>query len=309
MIEHSNDVQLLDNDGWDERILLCRNQKLVDTTIVVSRRYVVVVDTMISPATGEALLELASRHLNGRRSLLVVNTHADYDHVWGNQIFAKQGVPIIGRRSSVPIFTRPGSVTFLQKMQQEEPAIFERVEPTPPSVLFDETLTIDGGDLTLELFATPGHTDDHCSIYIPEISTLLAADAAEFPFPMARTPQGLPDMRRSLSRLAALDADKVLYCHAPPEMGSQLLRDNISYFERLEEACRQALEQGLPADLRPEADIIKLVGLPYTEAVPNGERWQDVHDFHQTSGHAQQLSHMLASLASPSSGEQTHLVE
>lgn len=296
-MQHTNDVQLVPNTGWDERILLCRNEQLVDTTIIVSRRYVVVIDTMINPATGEALLDLASAHLDGRRSLLVVNTHADYDHVWGNQVFADRGVPIIGRRISVPIFTRAGSISFLEKMQEEEPIIFEHVKPTPPDVLFDETLTIDGGDLTLELFATPGHTDDHSSIYIPEIRTLLAGDAAEFPFPMARTPQGLPAMRQSLSRLAGVDAKNVFYCHAPVTMGPQLLQDNIAYFDQLEQACRQAVDQGMPADLRPEADIIELVGLTYAGAVPNSDRWQGVHNFYQTSGHAQQLRHMLASLA------------
>lgn len=296
-MNHTNEVQLLENDGWDERILVCRNGKLVNTTIVVSRLYVVVVDTMINPATAEALLDLATTHLEGRRSLLVVNTHADYDHAWGNQTFASRGVPIIGRRRSVPIFTQAGSLSFLEKMQQEEPSIFGQISPTPPNILFDETLTIDGGDLTLELFATPGHTDDHCSVYIPEIRTLLAGDAAEFPFPMARTPDGLPAMRHSLSRLADLNAENVLYCHAPLGMGPQLLHENITYFERLEEACRRAMEQGMPADLRPEADIIKLVGLTYADAVPNNDRWQGAHDFLQTSGHAQQLRHMLASLA------------
>lgn len=297
-MDHTNDVQLVENAGWDERILLCRNGELVDTTILITQRYVIVVDTMINPATGEALLDLARPYLDGRRSLLAVNTHADYDHCWGNQTFAASGAPIIGRHASVPIFSRPGSISFLEKMQEEEPDIFDGVRPTPPNVLFDETLTIDGGDLSLELFATPGHTEDHLSLYIPQIRTLLAADAAEFPFPMARTAQGFPAMRRSLSRLAALEAGTVLYCHGPVDMGAQLLRENIAYFDRLEQACRQALSRGVPHDLPATADAIERVGLPYTAAVPDTEVWQNVHDFYQTGGHAQQLRHMLLALGS-----------
>lgn len=296
-MRHTNDVQLVPNSGWDERILLCRNGRLVDTTIVITQRFVVVVDTMINETTAEALMDIAARYLGGERTLLVVNTHADYDHCWGNQLFKARGVPIIGHRKSVPIFSHPGSQEFLQRVQSDEPEIFNGVRPTPPTILLDNTLTIDGGDLTLELFATPGHTVDHLSLYIPEIQTVLAADAAEFPFPMARTPDGLPAMRQSLSRLAELNAETVLYCHAPATMGPQLLHENIAYFERLEEACRRAMEQGVPADLRPEADIIKLVGLTYTDAFPNSDRWHEVHNFYQTSGHAQQLRHMLTSMA------------
>lgn len=295
-MDHTNDVQLVENAGWDERILVCRNGELVDTNIIISQRYVVVVDTMINPATAAALLDVAKAHMNGARSLLVINTHADYDHAWGNQTFAAAGVPIIGRRNSVPIFSQPGSLSFLQKMQEEEPDIFAGVRLTPPTVLFDDALTIDGGDLTLELLATPGHTVDHLSLYIPQIRTLLAADAAEFPYPMARTEEGLPQMRQSLQRLGELDADTVLYCHAPVEMGAQLLQDNIAYFDRLEEACRAALARGAPPRPSDAVDVIDLVGLPYATAVPDTDTWQNVHDFYRTSGHARQCRNMLASL-------------
>lgn len=293
---HTSEVELVANAGWDERVLVCRNGRLVDTTIVVSRRYVVIVDTMINEVTAGKLLELAQPYLGEERALLVINTHADYDHCWGNQLFAEMGVPIIGRFLSVPIFSQPDSVAFLEQMRNDEPGIFGAVTPTPPSVLFDETLTIDGGDLTLELFATPGHTLDHLSLYIPEISTLLAADAGEVPYPVARTAAGLPAMRRSLARLTGVQAQTVLYCHAPVTMGAQLLHDNIAYFDKLEAACRAALERGVPVDPPADADVIEVVGLPYAAAVPDGETWHSVHEYYRTEGHAQQLRQMLAAL-------------
>lgn len=291
---HTNEVQLVTNAGWDERILVCRNAPLVDTYLIVTRRYVVVVDTMINAVTAEKLVVLARPYLKENRSLLVVNTHADYDHCWGNQVFAAMGVPIIGQRASVPIFSQPDSAAFLQQVQTQEPEIFDDVIPTPPTILFDEKLAIDGGDLTLELFATPGHTVDHTSLYIPEIRTLLAADAAELPYPMARTGAGLPPMRRSLARLAALDAETILYCHAPVEMGAQLLHGNIAYFDNLEAACRAALVQGAPPDSLEDAGLIEWVGLPYADAVPAADLWQEVHEYYRTGGHARQLRQMLA---------------
>ena len=76
-------------------------------------------------------------------------------------------------------------------------------------------------------------------------------------------------------------------------MGPQLLHDDIDYFDRLEAACRQALARGVPAD----AGVIDLVGLSYNAAVPDGDRWRNVHDYYRRDGHARQLRHMLASLA------------
>ena len=294
---HTNEVQVVANEGWDERVVVCRNGRLVDTFIITTQRYVVIVDTVINGATGRKLLDVAREKLVNGRQLLVVNSHADYDHCWGNMVFdgetAIYPAPIIGSKLSVPLFDQPEAQETLKQFQAREPDIFNEVVFVPPTVRVDGRLLIDGGDLTVELFPTPGHTVDHYSLYIPEINTLLAADAAELPYPMARTVDGLPAMRQSLAQLATMNAETVLYCHAPVTIGRQLLHDNKAYFDRLEERCRAALAQGVPAQPDESADVIALVDCPFVGAVPSGEYWENIHEHYQTTGHAQQLRMML----------------
>ncbi|MCB8943292.1 MAG: MBL fold metallo-hydrolase [Ardenticatenaceae bacterium] len=291
---HTNEVQIVANEGWDERIVVCRNDDLVDTFIITTQRYVVVVDTMINAVTGRKLLEVAQERMENGRQLLVINTHADYDHSWGNMAFAN--VPIIGSKLSVPIFQEPAVQKSLKQRQEREPDVFGEVFFVPPTVQVDGRLYLDGGDLTLEFFPTPGHTVDHYALYIPEINTLLAADAAEVPYPMARTVDGLSAMRQSLAELAAMKAETVLYCHAPVTIGSQLLHDNIAYFDKLEEKCRAALARGVPPQPDEDADVIALVDCPFAEAAPSGEHWQNIHEYYQSTGHAEQIRAMLANL-------------
>jgi len=162
-----------------------------------------------------------------------------------------------------------------------------------PNVLFDDRLIIDGGDLSIELFATPGHTIDHASIFIPQINTLLAADAAEVPFPFAREAALLPTMRESLAKLAAMNASMVLYCHAPVTIGPSLLQANIAYFDKLEQACHAALERSVPAMPAEDTDVAALVGCTFDDAMPAHLNTPDIHEWYRTQGHAQQLRMML----------------
>src|SRR4051794_6073995 len=242
-------VALVPNQGWDARILVCRCGPLVDTFIVVSERYVVLIDTLINQRTAEALLEIAREHLIGRQ-LLVVNTHADWDHAWGNHVFAGSSpmppAPIIASRRCAERLRSEASQRKLAEMRASEPGRFDDVRLTPPSVLFEQRLVIDGGDLTLELFATPGHQPDHISVFIPDIRTLLPGDAAELPFPFVESAAALPAMRDSLTRMAALDAQTALYCHAPVTSGPGLLQQNMAYFDTIEQRCRAALARGAP---------------------------------------------------------------
>ena len=179
-------------------------------------------------------------------------------------------------------------------MQGRERARFGEARVAPPTVLFDERLAIDGGDLTLELFATPGHSPDHAAVYLPEIGMLLAGDAAEAPFPFARSAATLPELRASLARMAELNPTAALYCHAPVTAGPALLRDNIAYFDTLEERCRAALARGVPSTPAEDADVEALVAFPFAEALPASVRPEDLGDWNYARGHQAAIRMMLA---------------
>jgi glyoxylase-like metal-dependent hydrolase (beta-lactamase superfamily II) len=163
-------------------------------------------------------------------------------------------------------------------------------------VLFDQRLAIDGGDLTLELFATPGHASDHIAIFIPEIGALLPGDAAELPFPFVESATTLPALRDSLARMAALDPAVALYCHAPVTSGPALLHENSAYFDTLERRCRAALDRGAPPRPDQDADVEALVGFPFADAIPTGIDAQALAGFYRP-GHQANLQAMLEYLA------------
>ncbi|HMN29942.1 MAG TPA: MBL fold metallo-hydrolase [Caldilineaceae bacterium] len=295
---HTNELVLVNNQGWDERILVCRNGDLVDTFVIVTRRYVVLVDTLINPATARKMVAFAQPHLRAGRYLIVVNTHADHDHAWGNQLFAGPEAPfpapILGSRRCAERLAGADSAAALLERQHNEPAIFGEVVLTPPTLRFDDTMSIDGGDLTIEFFPAPGHTADQIALFLPEINLLLAADAAELPFPFADSVAELPVMRATLAKLAARKPASALYCHAPVTLGPQLLQDNIDYFDRVEQQCRAAIRRGLPEAWEEQSELAALVDLPFAEAVPTRPEWQGMPKAYRTTGHTRQIKMMLS---------------
>lgn len=288
-------VELVANAGWDPRVLVCRCAPTVDAFIVVTARFVIIVDTLINPATARAMLGFAEPYLTGGSVLLAINTHADWDHCWGNQVFAgpegEAPAPILASHRCAEQFRSPEAAPLLQQMQAREPGRFDEVRLAPPTLVFDDRMTIAGGDLTLDLFATPGHSPDHVAIHIPEIGMVLAGDAAEFPFPFARSADTLPQLRASLARLAALKPTAALYCHAPETSGPGLIADNIAYFDGLEARCRAALARGVPPRPDAGADVEALVGSPFAAAVPS-PRAADIPPFY-AEGHRAHIRMML----------------
>jgi glyoxylase-like metal-dependent hydrolase (beta-lactamase superfamily II) len=297
MNDQRDAVTLVDNQGWDPRILVVRCGDLVDAFIVVSERYVVLVDTLINPQTAAAMLRIARERLTGGRQLLAVNTHADWDHCWGNQLFAGPDAihpaPIIASRACAERFRATEDVWgALARMREREPGRFDDVRPTPPTIIFDDRLLIDGGDLTLELFPTPGHQPDHIAIFIPEIGMLLAGDAAELPFPFVESAAALPALRDSLARMAALHPTAALYCHAPVISGPELLQANIAYFDEVERRCRAALAHRALARRSQDADVEALVAFPFADALPAGLDAQGLSDSYR-QGHREAIRAML----------------
>ena len=111
----SGAVTQVDNQDWDPRILVCAyNLSYFDLVlpmyvyIVVTERYVVLVDTLVNEETAAALVEIARPYLS-HRQLLVINTHADYDHA-GEISASRIGTVLILRQSSAHVSVRSGCV-------------------------------------------------------------------------------------------------------------------------------------------------------------------------------------------------------
>lgn len=161
------DVELTSYPGLDERIVIVRAGDEVDSVFVRTQRFNVLVDTLATPSLCTRAMELLADSIRDR-PLVVVNSHMDWDHFWGN--LALDGdVPIIAHSKAIERLSDPAVLQKLVEKRSQEKRFCE-VEIITPTVTFSgERMALHGGDLTLELLHTPGHTPDHIAVWIPEV--------------------------------------------------------------------------------------------------------------------------------------------
>jgi glyoxylase-like metal-dependent hydrolase (beta-lactamase superfamily II) len=261
------------HDQLDPRIRIFRAGQEVDCFALITQRYIILVDTMATPELALAMVQTMQPLLNNRQ-LLVINTHADYDHCWGNSVFTSPGglfpAPIIGHERMLQRLRSQQTATYLGEQQQANQR-FASVRLVEPTITFTNSMRIDGGDLTLELLPTPGHTEDHISIWLPQLRVLLAGDAAEYPIPYVEDAASLPTLRASLARLIDLNAGQVLPCHGGT-ISPDILAQNLAYFSTLEQQIHHIITTGqVPAHWREDENLPTLLDLPYEQVVPARE--------------------------------------
>src|SRR5450755_4444266 len=61
----------------------------VDAYVVITTTTVVVLDTLLCPEDVKSMMEMVQSDSAGRQ-MLVVNSHADWDHAWGNAYFTNR---------------------------------------------------------------------------------------------------------------------------------------------------------------------------------------------------------------------------
>jgi len=232
----------------------------VDAYVVVTDRYMIVCDTLFCPEDMAAVMDIVRHELTGRQ-LLVINSHADWDHVWGNNYFSAL-TPIIGHDNTRARLLSEEARETLRDYQPRSP-LFQNVVLTPPTMTFSRTLTLYGGDLTLELFTTPGHKFDHIAILVPELRLLLAFDAAEFPLPLLESAQSVQTMFNTLDQFLALQPQRVLCSHGKTTSISTV-QANMSYLREIERRCRTFLANHHPTDL---SRAYMLINYPFDEVV------------------------------------------
>ncbi|GGG16449.1 hypothetical protein GCM10010924_51820 [Rhizobium wenxiniae] len=257
-------VNLATYPGLDARIVILRAADEVDAVFIRTERCNVLLDTPATPALCRQALDRLAGHMAADRPLLVINSHMDWDHFWGNAALDRR-IPIVAHDAALERLRQPAALQILDEKRQEQR--FRDVEIFGPTLTFGgETMTIHGGDLTLKLIHTPGHTPDHVAVWIPQVRTCLAVDAVEFPIPevWSSNPADLRALCASLMRIHGLQADHVVLAHGQ-SADPAVVDANLRYFSRLRDRVAGLSDIGVDASVlagRSDFQLQDLVAMP-----------------------------------------------
>lgn len=139
----------------------------VTVCVVVGGDGLLVVDTRANPREADELRrDLATL---GRPVRRVVNTHAHFDHVFGNQRFA--GLPIVGHERLPAHLERYG----WERAEQEPDVVI-----TPPTELVGDEHVLDAGGRAVGLrHLGRGHTDHDLLLHVADAGVWLVGDMVE----------------------------------------------------------------------------------------------------------------------------------
>jgi glyoxylase-like metal-dependent hydrolase (beta-lactamase superfamily II) len=255
-------------EPWDEiadGVLVRRHRRLdLNVGLVLGGERCLVVDTRESHAQGRDLVEAVRRVT--ALPWVVVNTHAHYDHVFGNHVFAPS--VIWGHERCAEVVERYGEIqrALVQRVLAEHgeetmTAELAEVEITPPNRTFTDAVTVDLGGVLVELrHLGRGHTDNDVVVHVPG-GALFAGDLVEEGAPPAVDDAFPIDWPVTLDALLALVDGPVVPGHgAVVDRG--FVEDQAAVLTTTASVAREAFAEGR----RPE-EVASAVPLPEQVAV------------------------------------------
>ena len=269
--------------GWDEIALgvFQRRYDPLDVSVCVVRGSdgLAVVDTRSSPQQADEI-RTDLRELGSSPVRWVVNTHAHFDHCFGNQRFGPASdvnAPIYGH-VRVPIhldkYERPLLADWIAR--DEEPVEeWRAVVITPPTVLVGERHALDLGDRAVDLLHLGrGHTDNDLMMHIPDAAAWLLGDLIEESGPPCYGPESFPlEWPVTMAHvLLLLDAGDVLVPGHGRPVDQSFVRDQHAQLAAVANLIRELHAAGVPvsraADEGGQSWPLPVAGL--TDAIEAG---------------------------------------
>jgi glyoxylase-like metal-dependent hydrolase (beta-lactamase superfamily II) len=210
---------------WVTRVTLADYD--VRGALILGEDRAVVWDTLSHPRDMRPYLPLI-----GSRELVIVYSHADWDHIWGTGGLPYAAATIVAHDDCRRRFDTDVPVVLAEK-QIAAPGAWEEVVLVRPTRTFCHEESLDLGGMTLLLRALPGHTSDCIVGFIPERGILLAGDTVETPCPVVPVDSPLEQWISALAGWASDDRVRhVIPAHGPIG-GPALIQQNVEYLERI----------------------------------------------------------------------------
>ncbi len=277
--------------------------------LVADGERTLLIDTLFDlQLTGEMLTSMRDAVPAAARIDTLVNTHANGDHCYGNQLL--RGSRILASRRAAEEMSElpPAAMAALVDQAPQmgtlgafflrcfEPFQFEGIELELPNETFVEELTLQVGDKRVELVEVgPAHTRGDTLVHLPEQRVLFTGDilfSQAHPIAWAGP---VSNWISACERILAMDLELLVPGHGPIAEPAAV-RELKAYFEYLYEQARARRADGMSpldaaraislerwADWKERERLVVNVENIYLELAGEGERVNALTAFEQMS--------------------------
>jgi cyclase len=220
-----------------------------NTGVVVGRDAVLVIDTLISAKEADRFIA-DIRKVTDKPVKFVVNTHHHLDHAWGNCQFVKLGAAIIGQENARGFLTEAKQSFAHPEKFGLTAKDLEGTELQGPTITFSDSMTIDLGNVTVEL-RYPGttHTNDSITAYVPEDKVLFVGDILFNRYHPYMADCDVSRWQQVLGELQTTPAVKIIPGHGP--VSEKIDLENLKTYLREFDALARTLCAGKGAEDAP----------------------------------------------------------
>ncbi len=261
---------------------------LANSIMIESEEGLVIVDTLGSEERARTLLT-EFRKISSKPIKAIIYTHNHLDHIGGATIFYNDTKPEIYAQKNIlyniaNISTTIRPIIFERSARQfgiplaEEEIIHQGIggfleinaESTlglvMPTIVFEDSLTIQVDNLMVELVHVPGETDDHLYVWLPDKKVVAVGDNFYRSFANLYAIRGTKfrnpmEWVESLDKIRMLKAEYLVPSHTRPIIGSENIaraltdyRDGIQF---IHDQTIRYINKGLTPD-----EIVQRVKLP-----------------------------------------------
>jgi len=250
---------------------------LANAGLIVDGDQTLLVDTLIDlPMTSEMLDTMRDAVPAAKRIEKLVNTHANADHTWGNQLVKE--AEIIASKGCAEEFDHFLPETLLELMgQTKEMGVlgefleycfdafdFNGIELTHPTTVFEDHHAVTVGDKKVDLYNVgPAHTRGDVLVHIPDDNLMYAGDILFVGGHPVIWDGPVDNWRKACDKIIELNPDVVVPGHGPIA-GQKDVRRFRAYLDELEYEVKKRFDAGM-SEMEATKDI----------ALANFEDWDD----------------------------------
>ena len=228
--------------------------------LVVDGERTLLIDTLFDLQLTEQMLRAMRRAVPAAASIdTLVNTHANGDHCYGNQLLGGARIVASERAAAEMAELPPAAMAALVEQAPEMGELgaffldcfgafdFRGIELTLPQQTFSGELTVAVGDRELELIEVgPAHTRGDTLVHARRERVLFSGDilfSGAHPIAWAGP---VSNWIAACERILAMDPELIVPGHGPLA-GADAVRELKAYFEYLYEQARRCRAEGMTA--------------------------------------------------------------